>query len=392
MRVTRATSLLMAALLYAGGIVLVSLSPLVDWQFIPTAPWAFLGGPWPRYWTGFDVLVNVLAYIPLGLLICQATADRLGNSAWRGLVSFVVAIVFGIMLSVILESLQTYLPSRRPSLLDVMANTAGTGIGAFFASAYSQNRVRISIRDTRPVEIGGIMLLAVWVLAQAAPQQTWLALGDIALRPALQPLVIWPSLTQSPDPTVAADVFAAQRILAEALCVCSAILSCALICHLTLLGAAPRWWPDYQPRHWIHTLALVVALTLLARSAWILLLLSPSALLTWFNAGTQAGILLSILSAYGLAAARPSQQRVVAIAALCVTLTLANLLPDSDYAAQTLASWSRGRWLNLQTLANFAASAWPFAAFGWLILALSRRAVRTIERSLSIQSRLIRPG
>jgi VanZ family protein len=392
MRVTRATSLVIAALLYGGGISLVSLSPLGDWQFIPTTPWAFLAGPWPKYWTGFDVLVNVLAYIPFGLLICQAVADRLQSLTWRGLIAFVMALACGLLLSVILESLQTYLPTRRPSLLDVAANLAGTGIGAFFASAHAQNQVRLRISETRPVEIGSIMLLAIWVLAQAAPQQTWLALGDIALRPALQPMVIWPGLSQTPDAGLAADMFAAQRILAEALCVCSAILSCALICHLTLLGATPRWWADYQPRHWLHTLALVVAATVLVRSAWILMLLSPEALLGWFNAGTQAGILLCILSAYGLAAATPSQQRVVAISALCVTLTLANLLPDSDYAAQTLASWSKGRWFNLQSLANFAASAWPFAALGWLSLALSRRAVRAIERGISAPTRTIGPG
>ena len=122
------------------------------------------------------------------------------------------------------------------------------------------------------------------------------------------------------------------------------------------------------------------------------MLLSPEALLGCFHAGTQAGILLCILSAYGLAAATPSQQRVVAISALCVTLTLANLLPDSDYAAQTLASWSKGRWFNLQSLANFAASAWPFAALGWLSLALSRRAVRAIERGISAPTRTIGPG
>ncbi|WVN41755.1 VanZ family protein [beta proteobacterium MWH-UniP1] len=370
MPLSRSTSMLVAGLLYACGIVVISLTPLQDWVFIPEPPWGFLFLPWPRYWTGFDVLVNVLAYIPLGLLLGRGLSLKLRSAQQRALKAVLFSLLLGVLLSLVMEGLQTYLPSRRPQLLDVLANGSGTLIGGFFAGAYGRNRISFHFNETRPIEIGGAMLLAVWLLAQAAPQQIWLALGDIGLQ------VDWSR--QIPSEV---DSFAAQRTLAEALCVASAMLSCALICHLTLLESS-RWFPSYQPRHWAITLITVVVLTLGIRAWWIWALSTPGALEAWFNAGAQAGLVLAILSGYGLAGARPTQQRIVAIAGLAVTLMLANSLPENGYAAETFAAWSRGRWFNLQALANLAAALWPFAAMTWLVFVLTRKSARSLDRRL----------
>lgn len=362
--------MLVAGLLYACGIVVISLTPITDWRFIPESPWDFLFMPWPRYWTGFDVLVNILAYIPLGLLIGRGIGLRLRVGPWKALLAILMTLALGLLLSLVLEGMQTYLPSRRPQLLDVMTNGVGTLIGGFFAVVYGRTKIGFHFNETRPIEIGGLMLLGVWLLAQAAPQQIWLALGDIGLQ------MDWGTqLAQS------TESFAAQRTLAEALCVGSAIISCALICHLTLLDSS-RWLPGYQPSHWAVMLVAVVVVTLGIRAIWIWTLLTPGALSAWFNAGTQAGIVLAILSGYGLAAARPTQQRVIAIAGIAVTLMLANSLPENGYAAETFAAWSRGRWFNLQALANLAATLWPFAALLWLFLVLTRKSARSLERRL----------
>jgi hypothetical protein len=87
-----------------------------------------------------------------------------------------------VLLSILLEAVQTYLPSRRPSVLDVLTNGAGASIGAFIASAYAQNKSRLQITDARPIEVGGLMLFGLWLLAQAAPQPIWLALDLPHLR------------------------------------------------------------------------------------------------------------------------------------------------------------------------------------------------------------------
>ena len=122
MPLSRSASMLVAGLLYACGIVVISLTPITEWRFIPESPWDFLFMPWPRYWTGFDVLVNVLAYIPLGLLIGRSIGLKLRSSQWRTLNALLLTVLAGLLLSLMLEGLQTYLPSRRPQLLDVITN------------------------------------------------------------------------------------------------------------------------------------------------------------------------------------------------------------------------------------------------------------------------------
>jgi hypothetical protein len=39
----------------------------------------FLSAPWPRYYTGFDLAANILAYVPLGFLLVPALQGRLGH-------------------------------------------------------------------------------------------------------------------------------------------------------------------------------------------------------------------------------------------------------------------------------------------------------------------------
>jgi len=383
MRLSRANSLLFAGLLYAGGLVVISVSPVTEWRFIPEMPWEFLARGWPKYWTSLDVFLNVLAYIPLGLLIGRAASHRLRQLTWGPLLAFVLTVCASIFLSILLEALQTYLPSRRPSLLDVLTNGAGAGIGAFIASAYAQNKARLQIIDAKPIEVGGLMLLGLWLLAQAAPQPIWLALGDVMAQASgwRQGLASFTGIDQSP--AVAQEIFAAQRILAEALCVATAIISCALLCHLTMLES-PRWFSRYQPSHWLYTLICVVVITIGARTAWILLLHSPEAILAWLGAGAQAGIVLALLSAYGLAGARPTLQRTAAVAGIVMMLLLSNSLPQNDFANEAFTGWSKGAWLNLRSLANLAASAWPFLALSWFFIALTHRSIRALERDLFI--------
>ncbi|MCX7184657.1 MAG: VanZ family protein, partial [Nitrosospira sp.] len=48
-------------------IAYVSLSPFTGWRAPESAVFHFLT-VWPRYITRFDVLINILAYLPLGFL------------------------------------------------------------------------------------------------------------------------------------------------------------------------------------------------------------------------------------------------------------------------------------------------------------------------------------
>ena len=355
----RSTSLLIAAALFAAGLAVISLTPLQGWRYVPEPPWSFLLQAWPRYWTGLDVLVNVLAYIPFGLLLCLGFSHRMRKHPWNSFTAFLAACAMGAVLSLVLEALQTYIPSRRPSVLDVLSNLGGTAAGAFIAGAYTQNKQRAIVGDNRPVEIGALLIFGLWLLAQAAPQAIWLALGDVLAH--------------------SGEIFSGQRILAEALCVASAILACTLILHLAMLESS-RWLPGYRPKHWFVTLMALMTVTVAVRALSIFLLHSTEALWAWFGPGTQAGLVLAVLTAYGLSGLKASQQKVAAMAALTATIVLTNTLPENEYASQAFSGWSLGPWLNLRALANFAAIAWPFAALLWVIFALDRRAIGQLDR------------
>src|SRR5258708_18743712 len=68
----------------------------------------------------FDVVVNVIGYVPLGFLATLAAYPRL-----RGGGAFAFGLACSLLLSFALESLQLYLPSRTSSNLDLLANAAG---------------------------------------------------------------------------------------------------------------------------------------------------------------------------------------------------------------------------------------------------------------------------
>ena len=77
-----------------------------------------------------DIAVNVLGFIPFGALVWMYAVVSGRGTGFRT-VLFTVIIGFAISLSI--EILQVFLPSRDSSLLDVMMNTLGTWIGACFA-------------------------------------------------------------------------------------------------------------------------------------------------------------------------------------------------------------------------------------------------------------------
>jgi hypothetical protein len=84
--------------------------------------------PWPLRPSDFeDTAVNILGFLPFGFLLTAylrevAHYDR-GRAVW-------VAVVLGGLASLGIELLQVYLPSRDSSLLDLLNNVLGSGLGA----------------------------------------------------------------------------------------------------------------------------------------------------------------------------------------------------------------------------------------------------------------------
>ena len=116
------------SLSYALLIFYVSLNPF-DFDFRNGIDaWAWLAAPLPRFLTLFDVSVNILAYIPFGFLLVFAAYPR-----WRNFVALSIALVLSALLAFSVETLQSWLPTRIPSLMDLWANMFGGLLGGLLA-------------------------------------------------------------------------------------------------------------------------------------------------------------------------------------------------------------------------------------------------------------------
>ena len=104
------------ALIYAVLVVYASLYPFDGWRNQGIAPWAFLASPLPKYWTGFDVAANVAGYVPLGVLLALSAMRRGGGTQVRAVL---LATSAALALSLAMETLQSYLPVRVASNVDL---------------------------------------------------------------------------------------------------------------------------------------------------------------------------------------------------------------------------------------------------------------------------------
>lgn len=83
-----------------------------------------------------DILLNVAAFVPLGLFCFLLLYKQAGVLA-----PFVVSCLAGSFLSLAIEMVQSVLPSRHSSLFDLFFNSAGTVIGALLAILFVSIKV-----------------------------------------------------------------------------------------------------------------------------------------------------------------------------------------------------------------------------------------------------------
>lgn len=100
--------------------------PLSGWDWSLGGISGFLSIDMFERTTRSDLIINLLVYMPFGLLVTL----RLTGS---GLSKLLVATLLGSLLSTGLEFGQTYLPNRVTSLADIILNTTGTLTGAISA-------------------------------------------------------------------------------------------------------------------------------------------------------------------------------------------------------------------------------------------------------------------
>ncbi|MCX7692417.1 VanZ family protein [Tepidimonas taiwanensis] len=346
---------------YTALVVYASLFPFEGWRDQGVAPWAFLSAPWPRYWTRFDVIANLLGYVPLGLLVTVAVA----RSGWPRAAA-VAGTVAPALLALGLEAAQTYLPQRVPSQLDALLNASGALLGAVMAHILLRQGVLGSwgafrARWQQPGGHWAWLVLLVWPLAVLYPTPVPFGTGQFwpRLEAALLRMFEGSALQGWLPP---AQVSAPPRPLGEALLVA---LSLALP---VLLGYAS-----------VRTLGQRVAFALLfGLVAWgsgglsAALSFGPDKAWAWLTPQAQLGL----VAAAGVALlALPLPSRVAALlAVLCGGWVLGQLnrVPDPAYLGEWLQSWEQGRFSRFHGLGQWLGWLWPWAA----LAAAARLALR----------------
>lgn len=343
----------MARVLFAVYAVLTayaSLYPLEGWRDFGLSPFTYLSAPWPRHVTTFDIVVNIAGYFPLGFLAVAALRPRL-----KGIPAFAISTLAALVITLVLEALQSYIPARFPSNLDVLSNLAGAALGAaaglrfaalFDAGPLQHWRARIFLPG--PAVDVGLVLIALWLFAQLNPTTLLFAGGDLR-----DLLVAAEGRARRPEFFIAIEAITAAANLA------------AVGLLFSLLEA-----PGISARARIA--ALVVAAAAVKTAAFAVLMRAES-VFAWLTPGAQVGLAAGLAVAF-IAAAAPRTARLALAALLIMAATvLVNLSPPNPYLAASLKVWQQGHFLNFNGLTRLVGSVWPFAALVYLVYWASAR-------------------
>lgn len=352
---------------YAALIVYASLYPFDGWRNQGITPWAFLASPWPKYWTAFDLTSNVAGYAPLGFLLALALLRGAGLRIAGRVWAVVVAVALGTTLSLAMEALQTYLPSRVPSNLDFGLNALGVLAGAIAAAGlewlgaidhWSRFRARWFVPEAR----GALVLLALWPIALLFPASVPFGLGQVfeRLEAALADwLLDTPFLEWLPVREVELQPLVPG---AELLCVAlGALVPCLL--GYSIMQSIPR-----RIVFAIAALAAGVGATALSAAlSW-----GPAHAWSWLTLPVRLGLggggllalLLLPLPRRGCAA--------LVLLALAIHLSLLNQAPAGPYFTHTLLEWEQGRFIRFHGLGQWLGWLWPYAALAYVLVRVSR--------------------
>jgi VanZ family protein len=339
------------ATLYGLAIVYASLQPFVNWMApVPGAPY-FLFAPWPPRWVRYDLVINVSAYLPFGFFV--GLIPR-----WRGPPSrqLVWGIGTGALLSLAMESLQMYLPTRDANVADLVFNTTGSAIGALLAVAFARSpKAGVALASARerwflPGAAGdiGLALLAIWLAVQANPAiPLFAAMYDSAARPAAEPA------TADVAATIVESAQSAFQLLGVGLFV-------ALLMR--------------ERRHVTGAVLLLIGAAAIIKGVAATMLLSPAAGEHWVTPGVALGVAAGlILLALAIQLPRSVQVTLATIALLSSLLTTV-FAPDLVFARAPLGLFNGpyGHLLNFNGLTHTVLLFWPAAASTFLFVLAGR--------------------
>ncbi|MEO7116800.1 MAG: VanZ family protein [Caldimonas sp.] len=362
------------AWLYTALIVYASLYPSSGWRVPSAGPFDYLVLGWPRWWTSFDLIANLLGYMPLGFLLFVA-----GIRSGRGAAAAVaMGCLGGTLLSFSMETLQNYLPQRVASNVDLGLNAAGTALGVAVGAALHwrggiDRWQRLRERWFVARSAGGFALLVLWPIGLLFPSAVPFGLGHVAsrLQPFLAdllrdtPVAAWSEGLAIVGPPAGESVPALSPATQFSIIVLGVIAPCLVAFTIAMPG-------------WRRTLLVVGGAALGAATMTLSTALNfgPAHAFAWtteqalqgFAVGTGVGLLLSLVPrriAAGLG--------LIALTALVMLVAQA---PADPYFAQSLQGWEQGRFIRFHGGAQWVGWLWPYAAMTYLLSRLAAREPR----------------
>jgi VanZ family protein len=342
-----------------------SLTPWSGWRDAGVGAFSYLLAPWPPHVTSFDLVVNVLAYVPLGCLTVLALYPR-----QRGARAVASATALGVALSAAVEALQTFLPSRVASNVDLLTNAMGALLGAGFTAPFARQLIdagavaRTAERWLRREAPAALVLLALWPMAQIDPGPMLLGNGRAAIfETSAAP--IGQAVPASPafGPT--------DFMLTEGLVTLCGLLSAGLVLVSILRPGAPRY----------GLLAILLGAALASKALAYGVKFGGEYAFAWMTPGALSGLALGALCVVVAMNLRPVVLACASSICLCILIATVNWVPDNPYHSAWLEQWSPGKLRHFSAAAAWLSTAWPYAMLAWLAydLSMGRRKARPSE-------------
>lgn len=329
------------AVAYLLVIAYASLQPFSGWWQPPPEIRRFLSAPWPHYITLEDVLVNIVAYVPLGFLVARALMRRV-----RPVAAVSAAALFACATSIAMETTQMFLPTRIASNVDVLTNSLGGLLGALLAPLFAPWRIA-GIRLARVRRAWfvygqaadvGLVLLCVWLLTQLNPTAQLFGTGNVRGTLDLPAVFIHtPQLLFTAEASVAA-----LNVLALGL----------------TTAALTR---ERMPK--APAIGLLLAAAFAIKTLAAVFILKSAGPLAWLTPGVATGVVVATLLLYALARVPKRAQWILASVCFAAAIAVINLAPENPYQS-TPPQFLIGptHLLSFSAIVSALSELWPFLA------------------------------
>ena len=355
------------AWLYAALIVYASLYPFTGWRVPGVSLAHYLTLPLPRWWTWFDLVSNLLGYLPLGALIFGALV-RVGTRSWLALT---LAFLAGTLLSLTMETLQNFLPHRVASNVDLALNAVGTLVGAALG-LWVHRRGGVerwqAARDRWFIDrsAGGLALLLLWPIGLLFPLPVPLGVGQVLAR-------VQEAIASAVQDTPAASWFETwadgeleRAALSPGDEFALIVLGLLAPCMVAFSVARPGW----------RRLVLVLGAALfgcLATTLSTALNFGPQHAWAWSTPQALAALAFAMVLA-GLISLVPARAAAgLGLMALTALVVFVAQAPSDPFFAESLQGWEQGRFIRFHGAARWVGWLWPYAAIAYLLARLGAR-------------------